>query len=276
MSGVQQGEGMPLMTAATRLVLIPPSVGRGGRITSPAWTRAGTRGSAPTPGGLQRQESRRPVPVGRGSGRPSRHGLPWGRAKQPIRQGGYSSNSKRRLGRGRRRITPPAMVATYPVAALLPVGRGRPTTTPAWMTRRSALVTGWLQEMSGVQRGEGPPSVTAASCLAVVPPPVEGRRRITTPAWTSVRTRGSAPTSGGLQRQGSRRPVPGRVKTEPSDRRGRTSSNDRPSPRPRARLRRRRSPPSGRSITTTLPPLQSGILGPRRLSASPVSGRSVR
>ena len=99
MSGVQQGEGMPLMTAATRLVLIPPSVGRGGRITSPAWTRAGTRGSAPTPGGLQRQESRRPVPVGRGSGRPSRHGLPWGRAKQPIRQGGYSSNSKRRWAR---------------------------------------------------------------------------------------------------------------------------------------------------------------------------------
>ena len=86
---------------------------------------------------------------------------------------------------------------------------------------------------------------------------------------------GISPHTGRAPTQESRRPVPGMGRTEISDRRGRTSSSDRPSPRPRARLRRRRPPPSGRSITTTLPPLQSGILGLRRRSASHVSGKSV-
>lgn len=62
LSGVQQDEGLPSTTATTSFAVIPPLVGRGRRITTPAWTSAWTRGPAPSSGGIQQQASRRLAP----------------------------------------------------------------------------------------------------------------------------------------------------------------------------------------------------------------------
>ena len=122
--------------------------------------------------------------------------------------------------------------------ALPPVGRGRRTTTPAWMstgTGGPALATDGLQqqELSGVQRAEGMPSATAATRSAEISPPGERGRRMTNPAWTSAETRGPDPAPRGIQQQAPRRPGPGRDRIRPLSppaihaRRGRETSDDR-------------------------------------------------
>ena len=143
--GEQHESVRPPSTAATHPVAISPPVGRGQRTTTPAWMTMETGETAHAPGGLQQQQ------------------LP-------------------SIGARQEEDRAPAIVATRPVAALPPVGRGRWTITPAWMTRGSALKTGGLQELSGVQQGEGLPSMTAGTRLAVVPSPVGRGRRIATPA----------------------------------------------------------------------------------------------
>ena len=59
---MQRGEGMPSSTASTRSTEIPPPAGRGRRMTNPAWTSAGTRGPDPAPREVQQQSPRRPEP----------------------------------------------------------------------------------------------------------------------------------------------------------------------------------------------------------------------
>ena len=122
-----------------------------------------------------------------------------------MHQGGLQQQQQPSIEARQEEDRATAMVATRPVAALPPVGHGRRTTTPAWTTGGSALVTGGLQELSGVQQGEGLPSETAATRLPVIPLPVGRGRSITTPTWTSVGTRGSAPhqeDSNGRSREG--------------------------------------------------------------------------
>ena len=211
----EEHEGLrPPTTAATHPAAVTPSVGRGRRTTTPAWMRTGTRGTAYAPGGLQQQMS---------------------------------------IGARQEKNRTTAIVTIRPAGALPPVGRGRRTTTPEWMstgTGGPALATDGLQqqELSGVQRGEGMPSATAATRLAEIQPPAGRGRRITTPAWTSAGTRGPDAAPRGVQQEAPRRPMPGREIGPLSPpvihaRRGRETSDDRSSLRPRTRPRDRSSSP---------------------------------
>ena len=113
----EQHEGFrPLTTDAIDPAAVTPSLGCGRRATTPTWMRTATRGTAYAPGGLQQQMS---------------------------------------IGARQEENTTTAIVTIRPAGTLPPVGRGRRTTTPAWMstgTGGTALATDGLQqqELSGV------------------------------------------------------------------------------------------------------------------------------
>ena len=140
----EQHEGLrPLTTDAIDPAAVTPSLGCGRRATTPTWMRTATRGTAYAPGGLQQQMS---------------------------------------IGARQEENRTTAIVMIRPAGALPPVGRERRTTTPAWIstgTGAPALATDGLQqqELSGVHRGEGMPSATAATRFVEVPPPGGRGRR---------------------------------------------------------------------------------------------------
>ena len=139
---------------------------RGRRTTTPAWMRTGTRETAYIPGGLQQLS----------------------------------------IGARQEENRTPAIVTIRPAGTLPPVGCGRWTTTPAWMstgTGGAVPATGGLQEQQLIgEQHEGLRPLTMDSTdPAAVTPSVGSGRRTTTPAWMRTGTRGTAYAPGGLQQQ---------------------------------------------------------------------------
>ena len=164
--GAQQGGTRAPAIAETRTAAVSPQAGRGRKTTTSAWIRTGTRGTALSTGGLQHQEL---------------------------------------IGEKHEGVPPPTTAATHPVAVPLSMGRGRQTTTLAWMRTgkgETAYTPGGLQHLSiGARQEENrtPAIVTIRPAGAL--PPVERGRWTTTPARMSTGTGGAVPATGGLQEQ---------------------------------------------------------------------------
>ena len=145
-------------------VALPP-VGRGRRTATPAWMSTRMGDTALAPGELQQQPS-----IG-------------------AQQGGRRA---------------PAIAETRAAAVSPQTGRGRRTTTSAWIitgTRGPALSTGGPQhqELIGEQHEGVLPPTTAATHSAAVPLSMGRGRRTTTPTWMRTGTGEIAYTPGGLQ-----------------------------------------------------------------------------
>ena len=210
---MQRGEGMPLATAATRSAEIPPPAGRGQRMTNLAWTSAGTRGPDPAPSGGQQQAPRRPVP-GRDRIRP---------LSSPdihARRGRETSDDRSSL---RSRARPRDRSSSPP-------GRSIITTLPPPQPR---ILGRRYRSASRLSGRSGVPSQRLRATFAE-----DNQRR------TALTQREGAPGVG-VNRP---RSTPTRIRNVPplphiiGVRRGRETSDDRPSPRPSSRPRHR--PPS--------------------------------
>ena len=94
----------------------------------------------------------------------------------------------------------------HSAVVLAPVGRGRRTATPEWMSMRmgdTALAPRELQQQPSIgaqQGGSRAPAITETRTAAVSPQAGRGRRT-TTSAWISTGTRGPALSTRGLQHQ---------------------------------------------------------------------------
>ena len=94
----------------------------------------------------------------------------------------------------------------HSAVVLPPVGRGRRTATPAWMSTRmrdTALAPGELQQQPtiGAQQGGTRAPAIAETRTAAVSPQAGRGRKTTTSAWIRTGTRGTALSTGGLQHQ---------------------------------------------------------------------------
>ena len=163
--GAQKGWSRAPAIAEARTAAVSPQAGRG-RTNTLAWISTGTREPALSTGGLQHQEL---------------------------------------IGEQHEGVPPPITAATHPAAVPLSMGRGRRTTTPAWMrtgTEETAYTPGGLQQLSiGARQAEyrAPAIVTIRPAGAL--PPVGRGRWTTTPAWMSTGTGEAVPGTGGLQEQ---------------------------------------------------------------------------
>ena len=184
--GAQQGGSRAPAIAETQTAAVSPQAGRERRTNTSAWLSTGTRGPALSTEGLQHQEL---------------------------------------IGEQHEGVPPPTTAATHPAAVPMSMGRGRRTTTPAWMrtgTEETAYTPGGLQQLSiGARQEEGrTPAIGTIRPAGALPPVGRGRwattpvwmstgtkppvgrgRWATTPAWMSTGTGGAVPATGGLQEQ---------------------------------------------------------------------------
>ena len=163
--GTRQEENRKPVIVTIRPAGALPPVGRGRWTTTPAWMSTGTGGAVPATGGLQEQEL----------------------------------TSEQHEG-----LLPPPTAAIDPAAVTPSVGRGRRTTTPAWMrtgTREKAYAPGGIQQEMSIgtrQDGNRTTAIVAIRPAGALPPVGRGRRT-TTPAWMSTGTGGTALATDGLQ-----------------------------------------------------------------------------
>ena len=167
---------------------------RARRTTLSARANTETRVPGVTPGGVQQPSSRRPMATNDRNVPPSLHtnGAPQNRAASGDRL------SPRPTLRQRRRSPSPAAVDRAMVPR--PVGRGRWTTTPAWMHARTI---GGLQHQasSGAQQERDRASATVGRHPSQVPPAVERESM-------NAATQGKGVASSGPQQLTSRRSLP--------------------------------------------------------------------
>ena len=212
-------------------------VGARRRTILPARANTETRVTGVAPGGVQQPSSRRPMATSDRSVPPSPHtnGAPHNRAASGHRP------SPRPTLRQRRRSLSPAALGRAIVPR--PVGRGRWTTTPAWMHARAI---GGLQHQasSGAQKERDWASATVGRRPSQVPLTVERKSM-------NAATQGPAVASSGPQQLTSRRSLPTTGGDAPPSpriigiRRDRAASCDRPLPRPTTQPRHRSPSPCG-------------------------------
>ena len=140
---------------------------------------------------LQYIQRRKPRRWDVGGGQPPRRGCIPGPGKQRMYPQQLSMGARQEENRAT------AIAKTRPAGALLPVGCGRWTTSPAWMstgTREAALATRGLQEHELIgDQHEGLLPLPAAAIHPAEETPSVGRGwRTTTPAWMHTGTRETA------------------------------------------------------------------------------------